>query len=209
MKDMAQEQARKKDRAESFRLLSGCYRPPGKDIADMVRTLGERALRLDEEISGHVLKMKEELERTSDTTPIAVDFARLFVGPYQLLAPPYGSIYVDAGRKIMGDSTLDVKARYRETGLDVAEDFNDPPDHIAAELEFIYFLILKEMEASNGSDPGKALDWGRKRRDFLRIHLGAWTPEFTDLVEEKAETRFYRNLARTTRALIRHEMEEC
>jgi TorA maturation chaperone TorD len=209
MKDMTHCQVRKKDRAESFRLLSECYRLPDKEFASLVQALGETVSSLGEEASGYVQKMKKELERTSDITPIAVDYARLFVGPYQLLAAPYGSVYLDEGKKIMGDSTLDVRARYRETGLDVAEDFNDPPDHIAAELEFVYFLMLKDMEASSGEDPEKGLDWGRKRMDFLRIHLGAWAPGFADLVEEKAETSFYRNLARTTRALIRHEMEEC
>ncbi|MBM2831889.1 MAG: torD6, partial [Dehalococcoidia bacterium] len=41
----------------------------------------------------------------------------LFVGPYRLLAPPYWSAYLEDARVVMGDSTMDVKNRYREEGL--------------------------------------------------------------------------------------------
>ncbi len=49
--------------------------------------------------------------------PLKVEFSKLFVGPYKLFAAPYGSVYLDDERKVMGDSTLDVKNRYREAGL--------------------------------------------------------------------------------------------
>ena len=75
--------------------------------------------------------MRKALENDRDLEALTIDFARLFVGPYKLLAAPYGSVYLDSGRTTMGDSTLDVKSRYCEAGLNAATNFKEAPDHIA------------------------------------------------------------------------------
>ena len=36
---------------------------------------------------------------------------------------------------------------YRHAGLSLTKDLNEPPDHIATELEFMYYLCQKEMIA--------------------------------------------------------------
>ncbi|NIW12659.1 MAG: hypothetical protein GWN31_01705, partial [Candidatus Thorarchaeota archaeon] len=47
-----------------------------------------------------------------------------------------------------------------------------------------------------------------KQRAFLRENLGAWVFDFADSIEEKAETDFYKNLARATRAFIEQHLDE-
>ena len=111
------------------------------------------------------------------------------MGPYTLFAAPYGSVYLDGERKIMGDSTLDVKTRYREAGLDTAQNFKDAPDHISAELEFMYYLIFKEIDAFANSDIETAIDFIQRQKSFLEDHLMAWVPEFANSISENAENR--------------------
>ena len=47
----------------------------------------------------------------------------------------------------MDDTTLAVQALYAEAGYELAEDFRELPDHVAAELELLYLLIFRENEA--------------------------------------------------------------
>ena len=195
-------------RADSFRLLAECYRLPSSELADCITDLEHNIATVCPEAALHVQKMMDEFESTDTLEALTVDYARLFVGPYELLAPPYGSVYLDGERQIMGESTLEARNKYREEGLDTSTDFRDPPDHITAELEFMYFLILKETEAIGNSDIETTLRFIEKQRAFLREHLGAWVFDFAESIEEKGETAFYKDLARATKAFIEQNFDE-
>ena len=47
-----------------------------------------------------------------------------------------------------------VRRMYLDTKLNLSNDFKEPPDHISIELEFMYYLAFKEIEAleSNNED---------------------------------------------------------
>lgn len=198
----------KKDRAKAFRLLSECYHLPSADLIKTLDSLEQCMSAVCTEGALHVSRMKEEFQKTDATESLQVDYAKLFVGPYQLLAPPYGSVYLEGERKVMGDSTIDARDTYRGAGLDISEDFQEAPDHIIAELEFMYFLIFKEIEAISNSDIEGTIDYLKKQEGFLECHLGAWVSEFADSVEQNAETEFYRNLARATKVFVKKDLDE-
>jgi TorA maturation chaperone TorD len=84
----------------------------------------------------------------------------------------------------------------------MAAGFSGTPDHVAAELEFMHFLCVKELEARVGGDAARAGYYRSKQRAFLSRHLGAWAPDFTRCVEGQARTLFYRGLAAATRIFI-------
>jgi TorA maturation chaperone TorD len=107
----------------------------------------------------------------------------------------------------MGDSTLDVQNRYRKAGVELSDNFRDVPDHIAAELEFMYLLVFKEIQALENSDVDTTIDYFEKQRSFLSEHLGAWVFEFADSTEKEAETEFYKNLARATKVFVRQDLD--
>jgi TorA maturation chaperone TorD len=133
---------------------------------------------------------------------LAIDHARLFVGPFALLAPPYGSVYLEGERRLMGDSTLVAGECYQEVGLEVAAGFSGTPDHIAVELEFMHFLAVRELNALTAGDLDRAQNFRQKQWAFLERHLAAWVPDFSRSVEEQAQTRFYKVLAAVTRMFI-------
>ena len=192
-------------RSEIYKLLAECYYTPDKalsgKIADLVEKFGLVGLQARQDINWGGKKFL----KVGNIEELKVEYARLFVGPYTLLAPPYGSVYLEPERRIMGNSTMDVINRYRQSGLVVAEDFKDAPDHIAAELEFMHFLIFKVMEAASQGDVDRVVTSLISQQSFLEVHLGAWIHNFAGSVVENAETSFYRNLARATEVFIKDD----
>ncbi len=200
--------SRERARGEAYKLLAECYYLPTPGLMRKLIDLEQQMSVVCTEAMLHIKEMYEEIKRLDDLDALSLDFSRLFLGPYELHAPPYGSVYLDGERQIMGESTLEVRNKYRESGLDISSDFRNPPDHIAAELEFMYFLIVKETEAIGNSDIDMTVSFLEKQRAFLSEHLGSWVFAFADTIEEKAETDFYRNLARATKTFIEQNFDE-
>jgi len=190
-------------RMEAFRQLSECYFQPESGLSDILENLELHLANVSQPAANCVQRMHKGINNGQNFEALKVDYAKLFVGPYQLLAAPYGSVYLDDGRTLMGDSTLDVINRYREEGLDTAKNFSDAPDHITAELEFMYYLIFKEIEAFSNSDIATAIGFIQKQKCFLESHLLAWIPEFVGNIIENAETWFYQNLAKATEIFLK------
>lgn len=191
-------------RFEIYKLLAECYYPPDETLPGKMRDLDEKlGLVGRQSINWNGKKNM----KTDSIQEMKVDYARLFVGPYTLLAPPYGSVYMEQERRIMGNSTMDVINRYRQSGLVVAEDFKDAPDHIAAELEFMHYLMYKEIEATNQGDTNSLYTCFFDQQSFLKNHLGAWVPEFAGNILDHARTSCYRNLARVTDGFIKNDYQ--
>jgi putative dimethyl sulfoxide reductase chaperone len=188
--------------ARSFKLLAECYYPPEAGLRGLADDLAGCLVSVCPEAAPHVETMREETAREPDPTPWRVDYAKLFVGPFGVPAPPYGSVYLEGERRVMGGSTIHVRETYREAGLDISEDCCEAPDHIAVELEFMHFLAFKEGEATGRGDREGALRYANMQEEFLERHLGAWVSQFTDLIKAHAETEFYRGLAECTRILV-------
>ena len=195
-------------RGKAYKLLAECYYLPTPELKGKLKDLEQQLSDVSPEAMLYIKKMTEEIKTSDDLDILSLDFSRLFLGPYKMHAPPYGSVYLDGERQIMAESTLEVRNKYRESGLDISSDFRNPPDHIAAELEFMYFLILKEIEAIENSDIDSTVSFLEKQRAFLRENLGAWVFELADTIEEKAETDFYKNLAKATGAFIGQHVDE-
>lgn len=183
---------------DTFRLLSDCYFLPDSGLSEKLEKLEHLMANICEPAVVFIRKMRKKFTGRANVEGLKVEFSRLFVGPYELPAAPYGSVYLDGERKIMGDSTLDVISRYREAGLSKAESFRDAPDHITAELEFMHYLIFKEIEALFNSNRDAAIGFIQKQRAFLEDHLLAWVPEFAQNISKHAENPFYPNLAKAT-----------
>ena len=190
-------------RMETFRLLSDCYRLPDPELSERIKRLELCMANGFDPALEFVFKMGQALEHNSDIESLKIDFSKLFVGPYMLYAAPYGSVYLDGERKVMGESTLDVINRYQEAGLETAKSFKDAPDHITVELEFMYYLIFKELEAFSEPDSETALGFVQKQKYFLEDHLMAWVPEFAGSIKKYAENRFYLYLAEATEAFLK------
>lgn len=188
--------SRAERRGNAYKFLAECYHLPDDELLALLEKPPENIDLPTDALTGDV---------SNDLAKLRVEYARLFVGPFEVLAPPYGSVYLEDEDRVMTQSTLDVLNEYRQEGLEVDE--KEPPDHVAMELEFLYVLVVRELEAIGERDIERAAASLRKQDRFLEYHLGAWVEEFTDAVEANAETEFYRELARTTRQFVTADAE--
>jgi TorA maturation chaperone TorD len=113
---------------------------------------------------------------------------------------------MDGQNQVMGESTQDVVRRYRESGLEISLSFNNPPDHLSAELEYMEFLVYKSIAAVEIGDLDELNSLIDKQISFLTSHLGLWMPEFADRISESANLEFYRVLAKISIALLAQDL---
>lgn len=195
--DQAMAIANDMTRADVFRLLASCFYQPDRQLFIEER-LGENlyeAVRQNFPQSEGLARQVAEALHATNQDDLLLDYARLFLGPFEIFAHPYGSVYLDGEKVVMGNSTLAVKAFYAEQGLGLDDDFHELPDHIAVELEFLYLLYFREDEARNSGDADAIAQAVEIRRRFLDQHLGRWVASFTARMQEHAGTDFYRLLA--------------
>lgn len=190
--------------ADTFRLLSACYYQPDKNMLFDEDLFGQLRKALDlcqPEHADLADAMATALEPVPDQD-LLVDYAKLFVGPDALLAPPFGSVYLDKEKTLMGDSTMDVIARYNESEFDLSAEVLTAPDHIAVELEFLYLLCYNESLALAEQHDGDQARWYQRRQDFIEKHIGRWIERFCNNVREKTQFDYYRHLADLTQQFI-------
>jgi TorA maturation chaperone TorD len=190
-------------RADAARLLAACYYEPMAAFAEegLFQALGTAAHTLDPAFGAEAEGLAADFA-TEPLEELLRDYTRLFLGPTETLAPPYGSVWLGDSRALMDDSTLAVQALYAEAGYELAEDFHELPDHLAAELECLYALGFRVCQGLAGGDAEAADAAARLRERLLAEHLRRWVPDFTGAMEQGAQTAFYRRVARLTRGLL-------
>jgi len=193
-------------REDLCRYLAACYYQPGPEFTEekVFDSMLVAATRIHPDLAVHARRLGEAFG-TEGAEDLLLDYTRLFLGPNHIIAKPYGSVWLEQDEPLMGESTVAVLNLYQEGGFDIDEDFRELPDHIAAELEFLYLLIFRENEAHQ---QGKLVALEEKtalRRRFLDQHLGRWVSPFTAAVKEGAQTAYYRELADLTDRFIAME----
>ena len=190
-------------REDAYRLLAACFYPPSPELFEerCLPALAELLEDLAPEAARFARDAAHAGEQASPES-LAVEHARLFVGPFRLVAPPYGSMYLDDAKTVMGESTGKVSAFYASCGLHLADDFHELPDHIAAELEFLSFLAHKERESIAAGDRGEANRFTVLQLSFLDRFLLPWIRPFTRSIQEGTESPFYQAIARCTETYV-------
>lgn len=186
-------------RADLCRFLAACHYQPGPEFAEekLFDSMAAAAALIDPELAAGARRLGAAFA-AENPDDLLVDYTRLFLGPIDTRAKPYGSVWLGGDTTLMQDSTMAVLALYAEGGFDLAEDFRELPDHVAAELEFLYLLIWREAATRRSRDAEALAATTALRRRFLAEHLGAWVGPFAAAVRDGAQTPFYRELAALT-----------
>lgn len=180
-------------RADFCRFLAACYYEPCIEFTEerMFDSMRDAAAGLSPELADGVARLGDAF-RKDDLQDLLVDYTQLFLGPVEPVAQPYECAWRrDDGR--MHDAAGELSTLYGEAGFAMDESFHDLPDHVAAELEFLYLLIFRG-----------ATDLEKR---FLEQHLGTWVAPFTHAVDAGARSDFYRTLARITGRFVRMEAD--
>jgi TorA maturation chaperone TorD len=193
-------------RADLCRFLAACYYQPGPEFAEekLFDSMLAAASRAHPDLAISARRLGEAFA-AEDPEALLVDYTRLFLGPVDTLAKPYGSIWLRRDNTLMEESTVAVHQLYAEGGFDIDEGFRELPDHVAAELEFLYLLLFRATEAQGKGDLDALAALTDLRQRFLAAHLGAWMGPFTAAMKAGAQSAFYRELADLSARVVRLE----
>lgn len=133
---------------------------------------------------------------------LAVEYARLFIGPKNPLAIPYASFYLSETKTVMTDITTEVRKRYLDAGMAVRDLYSAPDDHIGIELEFISYLTEKIIELYENGNRPEASRLFEIRNNFINEHMVNWTLLFVAGLLASTQEDFYRGSAVILRGVI-------
>jgi TorA maturation chaperone TorD len=198
-------------RAVIYRFLSRCFSHPEveliqhfdcarlEEFLQVWRCLG---LENSEDIDRAANWLTKWPSQETALLELQKEYTRLFITAYhKVVAPPYGSVYLNSEKLIWGRSTAEVARLYEAAGLGMNENFHDIPDHIAAELEFASYLIAEQLKRDERSlSASEQLPTLEKR--FLTEHLHKWAPAFFNRVVECSSAGFYQAAALMGRQFI-------
>ncbi len=133
---------------------------------------------------------------------LAIEYARLFIGPKNPPAVPFASFYLSESRSLMTDETIDVRKRYLEAGMAVKDLYSIPDDHIGIELEFIFYLTQKILEDFEDNKRSEASRFFELRQDFINNHMRLWMQSFAERIIEHSREDFYTGAALILRGIF-------
>ena len=123
-----------------------------------------------------------------DRQKLSLAYARLFLGPFEIQAPPYASFYLESDQMLMGNVSRFVARAYVEAGLGPGPGPHEAPDHIALEWEYMYYVTYQYLSS------GEQL-WRERRRSFQSDHLDKWVPLLAETIIQSEAHPFYHTLA--------------
>lgn len=175
--------------ADALRLLSYLFDSPSPALAEPLAELAE-LYEGDAEAQALLCEMAAEFDGGEEAlVALKVDHAKLFIGPFDLLAPPYASLYLESGNRVDGQVTRHIARCYAEGGLQREGGRTQPADHVAFLFEFLYYLLYRSVRDGDSAMVERA-------EQFACAYVLSWTPRFFEAMREGAQTPFYRALAK-------------
>lgn len=127
---------------------------------------------------------------------LETEYVRLFIaGAGGVVAPLYESCHQDGAPRVMGDSALVMQNRLVEAGLAVSTESNDPPDHLAIELEYLYHRLGRAWIDDEADQEDEA-------RSFARQEMLPWLRRFRQALAGGEPHPVYLHAADFTVALV-------
>lgn len=131
------------------------------------------------------------------------DYTKMMIGPFDLTAPPWESVYVQKEAMLFQKCTMDVRKTYEHFGFQKAAYNIEADDHIGLELDFLYHLnnlCLQSVKEENIQEVSYLLSQQEK---FIREHLLAFVPELSKQIIINSDTTFYSGMAK----ILKHYLQ--
>jgi len=178
-------------RAEIYFLIAQLFSEPNSGFKDLINQmepfmLSEFPSTID--CYYDIQKLISEYH-SNDFTEMLQTYSALFIGPFETIAPPFASVYLDDGI-LMGGSTMTVLDCYRSIGMEVqsGSSIENLPDHISVELDFLYHCLREYHESGDET-------FYQLANAFMDSHLMKWIPEFTKRIKDSNIDPFYTHLS--------------
>lgn len=117
------------------------------------------------------------------TQDLTEQYQNLFIGPNELLAPPWGSVYLDPECVIFGNSLLALRDFLKNHQIAFQSQQDEPEDHIGLMLMLAAYLAETRPHLLV---------------EFLSLHLFTWAPHFFTKLANVENYPFYQGLAQLT-----------
>ena len=142
--------------------------------------------------------------RSDDLSSLKQDYQALFVGPGPMLAVPWESVYRGEDHILFDVQTLQVRRAYQQFAMPTPWLNVEPDDHIGLEMRFIAYLCALGLAALDQNDPVALERILAECRRFLDEHLLQWAPACLSLVQQHAQTAYYRGCAQLALGCLAH-----
>ncbi len=110
------------------------YSPESHETAPLVQALLTDDLQAQWPLDAEALAPVAAMFKTHSEESLPQARQRLFIGPYALPSPPWGSVWLDRESVLFGDSTLALRQWMRENGIQFEMQQNEPEDHFGSLL---------------------------------------------------------------------------
>ncbi len=204
--------AQRTDLLESLRSLSTVFWGPDLEQCRAIRSQDyfrplERLAPVLGNAARDALDKLKDLVQGFQGAPVLLDrleeeYIVLFVNARGgIAAPLYQSCYPDAdapraAATLMGAPAVRMQQRFASRGIDLDTGLNEPPDHLAVEVEYLYFLIEKGWAEKDPGLLGEAVD-------FTNTELLVWIPGFEKRLQTAPTGPFYPLLTAILVAVLR------
>ncbi len=156
------------------------FAPDSEQAAPLVTALTQGDWQQDWPLPpGQLAPIADALRQQADES-LPDAWQRLFIGPWALPAPPWGSVWLDRESVLFGDSTLALRQWMRDNGIAFEMAQNEPEDRFGT------LLLLAAWLAETGRNA--------ERDQLLAWHLLPWSSRFLTVFVENAGHPFYRAL---------------
>lgn len=182
------------ERALAYGALARLFLPPDPPLLAAMRDEGFPALRDALARVGAAPDLLQRVERLAvrlaevDVEMIGCAYQETFDPSGGPRCPPTETAYTAITPQhamVKSFELADIAGFYRAFGVEVTPG-TERPDHIAAELEFMHLLCVKEIVASGDGQGGEQAGICRDAREaFLRDHLGRWFAPFCAKLREE------------------------
>ncbi|WP_337015192.1 Tat proofreading chaperone DmsD [Leclercia sp. AS011] len=156
------------------------FAPDSEQAAPLVTALTQGDWQQDWPLPPGQLALLADALRQQADEPLPDAWQRLFIGPWALPAPPWGSVWLDRESVLFGDSTLALRQWMRDNGIVFEMAQNEPEDHFGT------LLLLAAWLAENGRNA--------ERDQLLAWHLLPWSSRFLTVFVDNAGHPFYQTL---------------
>jgi TorA maturation chaperone TorD len=134
-----------------------------------------------------------------DSTDLMVEYESLFRVPGECYVHPYESVYMasEGPKALKGRPAMDARrtkrifSTYEKEGLEPSPGFDEAPDALAVELEFMARLCERRARSLACGEWTEAASYGKKQLAFFKNHLFCWAGTCLGKIREKAATPFY------------------
>lgn len=140
-------------------------------------------------------ELEEALKKVDDVSHMTSLYTHIFIGPDELSAPPWESVYMSKEGLLFQQCTLDVRRAYQEEGLIPDGYPHVADDHVALECCFMAKLGIRAHGFLDEGRWNEAVSILNVSREFLADHMARWVPQYASRMQEDANASIYGKMA--------------